>query len=220
MSTTAFIVADNHDLCRIGLTSIIEDHFKGAQIEHVSNKSELRKALAMSEESIVVIDFVNIGFTQIEDVVFLAKAFPGSKWLFVSEKANETFILPLTSTFEAANFIFKSNEYDVIASALIATEGGKKYFCSETLHIILEDSKRMKDNKTRQHNLTPTELELIQLLAIGKTTREIAELRCLSYHTINTHRKNIFRKADVNSVQELIKYALKNGLVDLTEYYI
>lgn len=79
---------------------------------------------------------------------------------------------------------------------------------------------RMKEQKSRTDHLTATELELIQLLAIGKTTREIAELRCLSYHTINTHRKNIFRKTSVNSVQELIKYALKNGLVDLTEYYI
>ncbi|MFZ4456937.1 MAG: helix-turn-helix transcriptional regulator [Bacteroidales bacterium] len=220
MNESTFIIADNHDLCRIGFISIIQDHFKSSPIESVTTKAELRKALAMADESIVVIDFVNLGFSEIEEVAILSKAFPQSKWLFVSEKANETFILPLTANFEAANFIFKSNNYDVIASALIATEAGKKYFCSETLHIIMEDSKRMKENKTKQHHLTATELELVQQLAIGKTTREIADQRCLSYHTINTHRKNIFRKADVNSVQELIKFALKNGLVDLTEYYI
>lgn len=220
MKSPHFIIADSHDLCRLGLTVIIQDQFKPSTIESVTSKSELRKALAINDESLVVIDFVNMNFTQIEDVIILSKAFPQSKWLFVSEKANETFILPLTSAFEKANFIFKSNDYDVIASALIATDAGKKYFCSETLQIIMEDSKRMKEHKSRNHHLTPTELEIIQLLAIGKTTREIAALRCLSYHTINTHRKNIFRKMDVNSVQELIKFALKNGLVDLTEYYI
>ena len=68
--------------------------------------------------------------------------------------------------------------------------------------------------------LTHTELELVQLFTQGKTSKEIAELRCLSYHTVNTHRKNIFRKLELNNVQELIKFALKNGLVDLTEYYI
>jgi DNA-binding CsgD family transcriptional regulator len=91
----------------------------------------------------------------------------------------------------------------------------KKYYCSEALQIIMEE-----ESLPKIIGLTPTELELVHLLTQGKSAKEIAEIRSISLHTINTHRKNIFRKVGVNNLQELIKYALKNGLVDLTEYYI
>jgi DNA-binding NarL/FixJ family response regulator len=101
-----------------------------------------------------------------------------------------------------------------------ATASDKKFYCSEALQIIMDGHNRKKESAGKRSLLTATELELVQLFTHGKTAREIAELRCLSQHTINTHRKNIFRKLNLNNVQELIKFALKNGLVDLTEYYI
>jgi len=220
MEEITFIIADNHDLCRLGLGCIIRDQFKNSNIEPVANKSELRKALANHDSAVVVIDFESMDFDKIDETAILSFAFPQAKWLFVSDRANETFLMPLTASFARANFILKSGSYDEIATALQATTTDKKFFCSEALHIIMEGHNRRKDATNKRSLLTATEMELVQLLAQGKTTKEIADERCLSHHTINTHRKNIFRKLEVNSVQELIKYALKNGLVDLTEYYI
>jgi DNA-binding NarL/FixJ family response regulator len=68
--------------------------------------------------------------------------------------------------------------------------------------------------------LTPTETEILKDIALGLTTKEIAEKRFSSFHTINTHRKNIFRKLGVNTVHEATKYALRAGLIDSAEYYI
>lgn len=68
--------------------------------------------------------------------------------------------------------------------------------------------------------LTKTETEILIDIANGMTTKEIAEKRFSSFHTVNTHRKNIFRKLSVNNVHEATKYALKAGLVDSAEYYI
>ena len=68
--------------------------------------------------------------------------------------------------------------------------------------------------------LTPTENEILKDIALGMTTREIAEKRFSSFHTVNTHRKNIFRKLGVNTIHEATKYALRAGLVDSAEYYI
>ena len=68
--------------------------------------------------------------------------------------------------------------------------------------------------------LTPTETEILKDIALGLTTKEIAERRFSSFHTVNTHRKNIFRKLGVNNVHEATKYALRAGLVDSAEYYI
>ena len=68
--------------------------------------------------------------------------------------------------------------------------------------------------------LTATEAEIVKAIAQGKTTKEIAEERFSSVHTITTHRKNIFRKLGVNTAHEVVKYAIRAGLVDPSEFYI
>jgi DNA-binding NarL/FixJ family response regulator len=68
--------------------------------------------------------------------------------------------------------------------------------------------------------LTATESEIVKAIAQGKTTKEIAEERFSSVHTITTHRKNIFRKLGVNTAHEVVKYAIRAGLVDPSEFYI
>ena len=68
--------------------------------------------------------------------------------------------------------------------------------------------------------LTPAERSVLKEIALGKTTKEIAAEKNLSFHTVNSHRKNIFRKLGVNNVHEATKYAMKAGIVDLVEYYI
>jgi len=218
MNKPTFVLAVNQDLIRLGFEYLIQAEIRNHPIEIVTTKSELRRALAMNDVPVVIIDFDTFDFSGIEEVATLAQAFPESKWLFVTNKISETFVLPLTSAMQGANLILKTNTHEIVVAALHATMAGKKYFCSEALDVILEGrSRKQIDHKSI---LTATENELVQLLAQGKTTKEIAEERCLSHHTVNTHRKNIFRKLEVNSVQELIKYALKHGLVDLTEYYI
>ena len=71
-----------------------------------------------------------------------------------------------------------------------------------------------------ENRLTPTETEILRDIALGLTTREIAEKRYSSFHTVTTHRKNIIRKIGVNNVHEATRYALRAGLVDSAEYYI
>ena len=70
------------------------------------------------------------------------------------------------------------------------------------------------------YTLLPTETEILKDIAMGYTTKEIAERRFSSFHTVNTHRKNIFRKLSVNNIHEATRYALRAGLVDAAEYYI
>ena len=69
-------------------------------------------------------------------------------------------------------------------------------------------------------HLTPSEIEIVRLIADGLTTKEIAVRKNISFHTVMTHRKNIFRKLDVNNTSELIKYAMKANIIGDIEYYI
>jgi DNA-binding NarL/FixJ family response regulator len=79
----------------------------------------------------------------------------------------------------------------------------------------------MGPDKPEVHNvLTPSEIEILKLIARGKSAKEIAAERVSSIHTIITHKKNIFRKLEVNNVYEATKYALRAGLIEMVEYYI
>jgi len=220
MADATFIIAENNDLCRLGLRCIIHDQVETPVIHTVSTKLELHSTLLANSEAVIIIDFDSLGIDSIDEVSVLSICFPKTNWLFVADIPDETFLMPLTASFGKANFVLKTNDYDVIATAILSTASGKKYYCSEALQIIMDGHNRKKENSVKRNLLTGTELELVQLFTQGKTAKEIAELRCLSHHTINTHRKNIFRKLELNNIQELIKFALKNGLVDLTEYYI
>jgi len=220
MADATFIIAENNDLCRLGLKCIIHDQVQSPTIHFASTKLELHSTLLSNSDAVIIIDFDSLAINTIDEVTVLSACFPQSNWLFIAEIPDETFLMPLTASFGKANFILKTNDYDVIATAILATVSGKKYYCSEALQIIMDGHNRKKENSMKRNLLTSTELELVQLFTQGKTAKEIAEMRCLSHHTINTHRKNIFRKLNLNNIQELIKFALKNGLVDLTEYYI
>ena len=83
-----------------------------------------------------------------------------------------------------------------------------------------ETTDKEEKKEKRGSSLTVTECEILKLMALGKTTKEIAAERFLSVYTVMTHRKNIFRKLEVNNVYEATKYALRAGIVDAVEYYI
>ena len=93
---------------------------------------------------------------------------------------------------------------------------GNRYICQRMTEVLLAPSHDVEE----KINLTKTETEILKDIALGMTTKEIAEKRFSSFHTVNTHRKNIFRKLNVNNVHEATKYALRAGLVDTAEYYI
>jgi DNA-binding NarL/FixJ family response regulator len=220
MADATFIIVENNVLYRLGLKCIINDNIQSPTIFFVSTKHELHSTLLSNSEAVVIIDFDSLAIDNLDEVTVLSVCFPKSHWLFVSDVAEDSFLMSLTASFSRANFILKSNVYDVIAMAILNTVSGEKFYCSEALQIIMDGHNRKKDYSEKRYLLTTTELELLQFFTQGKTAKEIADIRCLSHHTINTHRKNIFRKLDLNNIQELIKFALKNGLVDLTEYYI
>lgn len=100
--------------------------------------------------------------------------------------------------------------------ALLATALSGKPFHCHAIESLLSSCPQPKEEVA----LTPTEREVLRLIASGKTVKEIAALRNSSVHTIITHKKNLFRKLEVNNVYEATKYALKAGLIELVEYYI
>lgn len=112
--------------------------------------------------------------------------------------------------------ILKENAREEIQAALTGAVRQERFLCHQITDLLLAKPARPEIPTV----LTPTEEEILRMIARGKSVKEIAHERTSSIHTITTHKKNIFRKLGINNVYEATKYALRAGLIELVEYYI
>ena len=165
-----------------------------------------------------MIDFTTIDFEGIDDFRNFRQRYPQLAILVITNSISRLEFTELTR-FGIKNIIYKTVEKDELFSAIEATLKGKKYYSDEILDLFLEQNEtRYIEEDSRQ--LTVSEMEIVKLIVGGLTTKEIASTRNISYHTVNTHRKNILRKLEVSNSSELIIRAIKLGWIDNIEYYI
>lgn len=210
-----FILADNQDITQAGLRWLIDKSLGETLIEEVANKKELIARLVEGEQAVVVLDYALFDFGDVEELLVLEKRFPETRWILFSNELSEGLIRRL-SLEPAISLVLKESPADEICSALRCARQGERFLCHQVTNLLLVGVKQPKEEAL----LTPTETEILKLIAHGKSVKEIAALRNSSVHTITTHKKNIFRKLEVNNVFEATKYAIRSGLVELVEYYI
>jgi DNA-binding NarL/FixJ family response regulator len=138
-------------------------------------------------------------------------------WLLFSDELGEVFLRRILLSGQEISVSMKHDKEEEILKALQCVSTGEVYLC-ETAKSALEGG--VPPIADAKDVLTASEKRILREIALGKMTKEIAYEKNLSFHTVNTHRKNIFRKLEINSVHEAVKYALQAGLVDLMEYYI
>lgn len=217
-SGTKIVIADTQFLVVESLKTLLQTQERFLLIEVVSSQTELYKILGESGINLLITDLSLPDYEGIADLQKIKQKFP------------QLFILILTNTVSKAEFaeltrigikniIYKTADREEILAAVDATLKGKKYYAEELLDLILEmgESKSLPEENT---HLTSSEIEIVRLIACGMTTKEIAEKKFISFHTVNTHRKNIFRKLSVSNASELIIYAIKAGWIENIEYYI
>lgn len=211
----SFILSDNQDITRMGLRSYLNEQFDRPQISNATDKEALVAALLKSPKSIVILDYTLFNLNNYEELLNIAKRFPTTQWLLFSSDLSEQFIHRMS---QEKNFsmVLKDAAGIEIISALQCVSQNSRYFCQQVTNLLV-----MGPSKPEiQTKLTSTEIEILKLIAHGKTVKEIAAERYSSIHTITTHKKNIFRKLEVNNVYEATKYALRAGLVEMADYYI
>lgn len=212
------IIADTQDITRIGLKYIVRDIEGISCIHEVAEKSALIQLLSENENSVVILDYTLFDFTSINDLQMLSERYPKSDWVLFSDELSDTFLKQMQANGLVFSIVLKSSSFDEIDTAIRSALFGDSFFC-KTVDNHIKSLTRSLESVT-DHNLTGTEREILKEIALGKTTKEIAAERNLSFHTVITHRKNIFRKLEVNNVHEATKYAMKAGIVDMSEYYI
>ena len=212
------VIADSQYLVVEGLKSLLkeEEHFYIAGI--VSTQYELLKLLNNAPCDLLITDLAMPDYNAIDDLKRLKEEFPDLGILLLTESVTKAEFSELART-GIKNILYKTADRDEILTAIDATIKGKKYFAGEILDMLLESGENKPVIEELAH-LTSSEIEIVRLIANGLTTKEIAQRKNISFHTVNTHRKNIFRKVQVSNASELIMHAIKAGWIDNIEYYI
>lgn len=209
-SSRPVILCDNQPLTRDAVASYLSDHL----IFLASEKGRLVTLLGRHPESVVVVDYALFDFSGPENVLILLRRFPQSSWIFLSSDFREPF-LRLLGTEGQANFLTKNCSRQEVMEAVHAAEKREQHVCDS-----VAEQLRTGFSSTAADKLTVSETEVLSLLAQGLSSREIAEHRHTSIHTVVTQKKNIFRKLGVSTAFEATRHALRAGLVNPVEYYI
>ena len=210
------LLADKQDITRAGLTYAIEK-MEGLETKFVEDKAELMLALKENEDTVVILDYTLFDINDAAELLILNQRFPYTRWLLFSEDLSADFVRVLIASSSMFSVLLKESQLMEIKEAIRFCVASKRFVCQRMMEVLLAPVQQEPEEKV---NLTKTETEILKDIALGMTTKEIAVKRFSSFHTVNTHRKNIFRKLGVNNVHEATKYALRAGLVDSAEYYI
>ena len=209
------LLADNQFVTRCGISALLENMGVGTIIR-VETTKDLQGKLDDYPNAIVVLDYTLFDFISMYQMLNLKSAAKKSAWLLFSDELSEHFLRYVLITEPAINVVMKHDSQNEVMTALLNTINNIPFVCDSARHIL--NDKPAAD--VVLVNLTASEKMILHEIAQGKTTKEIAYEKNLSFHTVNSHRKNIFRKLEVNNVHEAIKYAVRAGIYDVAEYYI
>lgn len=217
---TKILIADNQYISNSGWKYILHQWSSNITILEASTKSELISNLETESVDLVILDYSLFDFNSTNEIIILHQRFSLVKWLFFSDEFSEDFVKNLLFNSNSISILLKDSYSEEFYAFLKEFVKGNRYICSHISNLLLNLKLNQSVSNTKKIILTTTETEILKEIALGKTTKEIAERRHISVHTVMTHRKNIFRKIEVNSVHEATKYAMRAGIVEMAEYYI
>jgi DNA-binding NarL/FixJ family response regulator len=210
-----FIIADNQELTRFALESLLQKDEENA-VYRAFDKAGLVELLREHESAVVLLDYTLFDFTDEDQLLIVAERFSLSDWILISDELTPQFIRHVIYSSHQFSVVYKDGPMSEIREALQAVSRHTRFLSQRVLETIIT---QQQDDETPSI-LTTTEMEIVKAIAQGKTTKEIAAERFSSIHTVTTHRKNIVRKLGINTAHEAVKYALRAGLIDASEFYI
>ena len=211
-----YIIADNQELTRFALESLLQKEEEENVVFRAYDRAGLVALLKEHENAVVLLDYTLFDFADEDQLLIVAERFSLSEWILISDELTPQFIRRVVYSSHQFSVVFKDGPLSEVREALNAVGRHTRYLSQRALETIIT---QQQEDETPSI-LTQTETEIVKAIALGKTTKEIAAERFSSIHTVTTHRKNIFRKLGINTAHEAVKYALRAGLIDPSEFYI
>ena len=209
------LLADDHQLMRSGVRLMLE---READLMVAGEASDGREAVALAKSlkpEVVVMDIGMPNLNGIEAAHQMTQENPNLAIVIVSMHSDESYVLRALKAGARAYLLKDSAQADLI-KAVHAVAGGKSFFSPAVSKMLLDDYvRKLKRSGTEDAYdlLTPREREILQLIAEGKSNKDIANLLNLSVYTVESHRSNLMEKLNLRGLPELILYAVRKGII-------
>jgi two-component system response regulator NreC len=214
--TVKVVLADDHNIVRDGLRSLLEKH---SDIEVVGEAETGRRAVALASTlfpNVIVMDIGMPDLNGIEATRQIVTEHPEVKVIALSMHSDKRFVSGILKA-GASGYLLKDCAFEELTQAIQAVQSGRVYLSPKITALVVDDYVKVTSERDGSvlSNVSPREREVLQLLAEGKNTKEIASDLSLSVKTIETHRQKIMEKLNLHSVAELTKFAIREGLTSL-----
>lgn len=213
------IMVDDHQIVRDGIKALISDESWIDIIGEASNHRELFSLLETQKPDLIMLDISMPEMSGIEIARKLTEERPEIKLLMLSMYMSEEFI---TNAIEAGakGYLTKTTTQEEILNALKTIVEGGEFYSDSVSNILLKSFIKKTQNKTSESkeeaiSLTKRENEILKLFAEGLSNKEIADKLFISIRTVESHKNNIMQKLELKSTVELIKYAIRNKIIEL-----
>ena len=217
MKTLRILIADDHDLMRRGVKALLQSK---AGWEICGEAHTGREAVAKAEElkpDVIILDISMPDLNGVEAARRIRSASPNTEVLILSVHYSDQLIREILEA-GVRGYIVKSDSDRDLLIAVETLSNHKPFFTPRATEIILSNFNTPPSPKdlpgTLRERLTSREREIVQLLAEGKSSKEVASSLCISVKTAETHRANIMRKLQLHTVTELVRYAVRNQIIE------
>lgn len=217
------VLVDDHRLVRDSIAIMLQQVDDIQIIGAFSNAEELLSKLNDLNPNVIIMDIMMTGMTGIEATHWVKDRFPRIKVLILSMEVKREFVSAgIQSGIDG--YLPKDIEKNVLIDAVRTLNRGEKYFNEAITTLVFEDfyNKERTNKQVKQHlgsndlsKLTKRELEILSLIAAGKSTKQVADELFISTKTVDTHKTHILDKLGLSNTAELVKYAIKNELISL-----
>lgn len=215
MRKIRIVLADDHKLMRSGLRVLLEQQPDLTVVGEASDGRDAVALVASQRPDVLVMDIGMPSLNGIAAAAQITRRHPEVSIVMLSMHSDESYVLRALKAGAKAYLLKDSAEADLIR-AVHAVAEGKSFFSPAVSKVLLDDYvRKLKRSGTEDPYdlLTPREREILQLVAEGKSNKEIAQLLNLSVYTVETHRSNTMEKLNLRGVPELILYAVRKGII-------
>lgn len=215
MKTVRILLADDHQLVRAGLRVLIDGLPGFAVVGEAGDGREVLRRAREDGIDLVVMDLSMPGLNGLDATAHLVREHPEIRVVILSMHTAENYVLDALRA-GARGYVVKDAAPDELERALRAVAAGQRYLSPAISHYLLDDYLRLSRGGEAQKEaaqLTPRQREILQLIAEGRSTREIAGRLSISIKTVETHRAQIMERLGVRDVASLTRYAIRLGLI-------
>jgi len=216
LSAFRILIADDHEVARKGIRSLLEDHTGWEVCGEARDGREAVEYAGKLKPDVLLLDIGMPNLNGLDAARQILATDPEARILILTVHDSEQTVREVLAV-GARGFLLKSDAGRELVAAVEALQQRRTFFTSRVAQMMLDGYLRPQDNSdpSGQCVLTPREREVIQLVAEGKSTKEVAMALSLSVKTAETHRTNLMRKLDLHSVAALTLYAVRNGIVQI-----